>query len=294
MLFKKKEENPPKANQSRTEKKEKKGALAEWVDAIVFALVVSTIVRVLVFQSYHIPTESMESTQLAGDFLFVNNVSYGALIPFTEWRVPGFTKPEVGDIVVFRYPIDPSVDYIKRCVGIAGDTIEIKDRQLFNNGKIFPNPPKSQFVTKYTMKKGDQTQETSRPWPIHKPWNRDWYGPLYIPKKGDVIPMNAETYPIYEKCIIYDTKMKPRLVNNLVYLDGKIISEYTIQQDYYFMMGDNRDNSLDSRYWGFVPYNNVKGTPLFTWFSWDSNIPFTRPIDLLASIRWSRLLRPIE
>jgi len=282
MLFKKKEEK----------KKEKKGALAEWIDAIVFALVVSTIVRVLVFQSYHIPTESMESTQLAGDFLFVNNVSYGALIPFTEWRVPGFTKPEAGDIVVFRWPIDPNIDYIKRCVGVAGDTIQIIKKQLYNNGKIFPNPPKSQFIA------GDSYPENQRwidnAWPQNKPWNRDSYGPLYIPKKGDVIPMNAETFSLYEKCIIYDTKMKPRMVNNLVYLDGKIISEYTIQQDYYFMMGDNRENSLDSRYWGFVPYNNVKGTPLFTWFSWDSNIPFTRPIDLLASIRWSRILRPIE
>lgn len=287
MLFKKKDEDV-----SKSKKKEKKGAVAEWIDAIIFALVVSTIVRVLVFQSYHIPTESMESTQLAGDFLFVNNVSYGALIPFTEWRVPGFTKPEAGDIVVFRWPIDPSIDYIKRCVGGPGDSLQIINKQLYRNGQIFPNPPKSQFVTGVTLPEGVRPGDNA--WPQNKPWNRDFYGPIYIPKKGDVIPMNAETYPLYEKCIIYDTKVKPRMVNNLVYLNGKVITEYTIQQDYYFMMGDNRENSLDSRYWGFVPYNNVKGTPLFTWWSWDSNISIFRPIDLLASIRWSRILRPIE
>lgn len=276
----------------KKEKKKYDSKLAEWLDAIIFALVVAGFIRIFFMQAYRIPTESMENTQLAGDFLFVNNFIYGAKIPFTDWRVPGIRMPEKGDIVVFIYPKDPSLDYIKRCVGVAGDTIQVINKQLFVNGIPFENPPKSQFSSD-TLQAGTRYfgMET---FPSDRNWNRDNYGPLYIPRKGDVIPMNSKTFSLYQDCIIYETESKPRLVDDSVYLNGKVLSSYTIQQNYYWMMGDNRDNSADSRYWGFVPESNVRGKALITYWSWDQKISFANPIDLLASIRWSRIGRLIE
>lgn len=276
----------------KKEKKKYDSKLAEWMDAIIFALVVAGFIRIFFIQAYRIPTESMESTQLAGDFLFVNNFIYGAKIPFTDLRVPGIRMPEKGDIVVFIYPKDTDLDYIKRCVGVAGDTIQVINKQLFVNGMPFENPPKSQFSAD-TLQAGIRYfgMET---FPSDKNWNRDNYGPVYIPRKGDIIPMNAQTFSLYQDCIIYETESKPRLVENTVYLNGKVLSSYTIQQNYYWMMGDNRDNSADSRYWGFVPESNVRGKALITYWSWDQKISFANPIDLLASIRWSRIGRLIE
>ncbi|MBN8704703.1 MAG: signal peptidase I [Bacteroidetes bacterium] len=276
----------------KKEKKKYDSKLAEWLDAIIFALVVAGFIRIFFMQAYRIPTESMESTQLAGDFLFVNNFIYGAKIPFTDLRVPGLRMPEKGDIVVFVYPKDTDLDYIKRCVGVAGDTIQVKNKQLFVNGVPFENPPKSQFGPD-TLQAGIRYfgMET---FPSDRNWNRDNYGPIYIPRKGDVIPMNAQTFSLYQDCIIHETEVKPRLVDDNVYLNGKILSSYTIQQDYFWMMGDNRDNSADSRYWGFVPESHVRGKALITYWSWDQKISFANPIDLLASIRWSRIGRLIE
>lgn len=276
----------------KKEKKKYDSKLAEWLDAIIFALVVAGFIRIFFMQAYRIPTESMESTQLAGDFLFVNNFIYGAKIPFTDLRVPGLRMPEKGDIVVFMYPKDTDLDYIKRCVGVAGDTIQVIRKQLYVNGKIFQNAPKAQSSPD-TLIPGIRYEDKPT-FPFGRNWNPDNYGPVYIPRKGDVIPMNAETFSLYQDCIIYETETKPRLVDNTVFLNGKVLSSYTIQQNYYWMMGDNRDNSLDSRYWGFVPESHVRGKALITYWSWDQKISFANPIDLLASIRWSRVGRLIE
>lgn len=275
----------------KKEKKKYNSKLAEWLDAIIFAVVVAGLIRIFFFQAYRIPTESMEGTQLAGDFLFVNNFIYGAKIPFTDWRVPGLRKPVQGDIVVFMYPKDNALDYIKRCIAVGGDTIRIVNKQVYVNGVAFENPPKAQF-SKDTLLAG--IRYFGDTFPNRRPWNPDNYGPLYVPKEGDVIPMNAETFHLYQDCIIYETGMKPQLSGNTVRLNGKVLDAYTFTQDYFFMMGDNRNNSADSRYWGFVPFSHVRGKPLFTYWSWDPNISFANPIDLLMSIRWSRIGRPIE
>lgn len=284
-----------KFNFNLFKKKEKKydSKLMEWLDALVFALIFAGIARIFFFQAYRIPTESMENTQLAGDFLFVNHFIYGPKIPFTEFRIPGIRNPERNDIVVFVYPKDMSMDYIKRCVAVAGDTVLIVDKQLFVNSEKYENPPKS-LMSEDTLKIGQNRFFGSPMFPQNKLWTRDNYGPLYVPKTGDVIPMNSETFYIYQDCLIQETKVKPRLIDNQVFLNGKMIDSYTIQQDYYFMMGDNRDNSADSRFWGFVPATHIKGKPIITYWSWDNHISFFNPIDLLASIRWSRIGRFIE
>ncbi len=231
--------------QTKTKKEleaKKKSKLREYVDAIVFAVVAAMILRIFVVQAFRIPTGSMEDTLLVGDFLLVNKFIYGVRTPDKiplinvkiPWvRLPGFKKPKSGDIVVFKYPRNPDQDYIKRCIAVGGDTVLIRDKKVYVNGKQFVNPPKSKFSS-YTMSPGQPDYEIMPP----GAGNRDNYGAVVVPKH------------------------------------------------HYFMMGDNRDNSLDSRYWGFLPEENVMGEALIIYFSWNKNAPFYR---LYNKIRWTRI-----
>ncbi len=121
--------------------------------------------------------------------------------------------------------------------------------------------------------------------PVNKPWNEDSYGPLKIPKKGDVITVNQETFPEYEWLISQYEKNTLENKNGKIFINGKETNQYTVQQDYYFMMGDNRHNSLDSRYWGFVPEDHIVGRPALVWLSTDRNRKFP------ANIRWGRFFK---
>lgn len=226
----------------RKESRKKKGILREYAEAIIFAIVVASILRIFVVQAFRIPTGSMEDTLLVGDFLLVNKFIYGVRTPdkipilniHIPWvRLPGFKKPERGDIVVFKYPRNPDQDYIKRCVGLPGDTIEIRNKKVYVNGQPFPDPPHVKYSS-YTMPPG-----LNEPG-IYPPGagNRDNYGPVVVP------------------------------------------------EGHYFMLGDNRDNSLDSRYWGFLPEENIVGEAMIIYFSWDSRVPFYK---FYKKIRWSRI-----
>ncbi|MBP9187882.1 MAG: signal peptidase I, partial [Bacteroidia bacterium] len=321
----------------------------EWVDAIAFAVVAATLIRTFFIEAYTIPTSSMEKSLLVGDFLFVSKVNYGARAPITpvsfpfahntmpvvggnsyiEWpnmpymRLPGFQKIKNNDVVVFNYPaedgrpLDKKENYIKRCLGIAGDSLAIINQQVFINGVAAENPPKMQY--KYYVqtdgtfdekiaKRNDITEggrvsehgdfellltKTAKddllqqPWvkkientlqakgagaayifPFKESWgwNVDNYGTIYIPKAGDVITLDTMTYYIYERAIkVYENNPTLEMKDNIVYLDGNAITNYTFKQNYYFMMGDNRHNSADSRFWGFVPEDHIVGKALFTW-----------------------------
>jgi len=355
----------------RKKKREKpKSKLREWTDAIVFAVIAATIIRWLIMEAFTIPTPSMEKSLLVGDFLFVSKLQYGARTPATplqvplthqtiwgtsipsyldwiqlpQFRLPGFSHVKKGDVVVFnhptelQYPVDLKTNYIKRCVGVAGDTIQVTDMQVYVNGKTEANPPKMQFkyfiktdenlnnrifdkydITEvypmsggylvFTMPQVAKELETlsfiksvqvieesegvgeARIYPDASklPWNTDYWGPIVIPAKGMTIPVNDETLTKYGYVIqFYEYNDEVKIADGKLEIDGQPVTSYTFKQDYYFMMGDNRHNSEDSRFWGFVPADHIVGKALFIWMSIDPNGSFVN------KIRWSRLFNLIK
>ncbi len=296
------------STKGKEDKKVKKSKPREYFDALLYAAIVAFIIKILLFEAYRIPTGSMENTLLVGDFLLVTKFTYGATsprnIPFTDVRLPyfqmpGFKDPKVGDIIVFDFPgnrdelIAPEVlNYIKRCVGLPGDTILIINRTLYNNGKIIPNPPESKFLG------NPHSNNIANPriFPKGSGWNEDNYGPLVIPKIGDKIKIDSSNYQAWEMFVKREGHTISMRLDNKVLVDDKelVNGEYTVERDYLFMMGDNRNNSLDSRFWGFMPMENVIGEAFMLYWSWDANIPFSRFFDLIGSIRWNRVGKLID
>jgi len=255
-----------------------------------------------------VPTPSMENTIMTGDRLFINKFVFGAstptYIPFTNInlpyvRLPALREPERNEILVFRYPgdktqlVDDAVEYwVKRCVGLPGDTVVIRNKVIFVNGKRFPIPLNVQYQLQPVKRKDVKNPNI---FPATKNWNEDNYGPLVIPKKGDIVRISKENIDKWKTLINREFGKEVVSINkNGIRINRKTTDHYTIQQDYYFMIGDNRDNSLDSRFWGFVPRENIVGTPIIIFWSWDSTIPFTKPLDLLSSIRFNRIAKIIK
>jgi signal peptidase I len=358
----------------KTRPGQRKSKTREWIDAIIFAVIAATLIRTFFIEAYTIPTPSMEKSLLVGDFLFVSKLSYGPRIPNTplsfpfahhtmpliggksylEWfkigyhRLWGFGKIKNNDVVVFNWPaenegrpVDKKENYIKRCIGIAGDTIAIVDKQVFINGKLADAPEKSQFtyyvktdgsgfnnaaLEKNDITEGGPASATGEdyqykltkagvekmkamynvklvqpltdakgnyehyiyPFDQRFPWNADNFGPLYIPKKGATISITVENLPLYRKIITDYEHNTLEVKDTVIYLNGKPADSYTFKMDYYFMMGDNRHDSADSRFWGFVPEDHIVGKAVFIWMSWNTNGTF------LGKIRWSRLFNIIR
>jgi signal peptidase I len=200
----------------------KRSTLREYVEAALWALVLTLFLRAFVIQAFRIPSESMLDTLLVGDFLFVNKFEYGPKIPFTHIRLPGLRKPKHGDVIVFQFPQDPSKDFIKRCIGTGGQTLEVHDKQVSIDGVALREP--------YAVHKDASTRPAGYDF-------RDNFGPVTIPQ-GEM-----------------------------------------------FMMGDNRDNSNDSRYWGTLKMDLVKGRAMFLYWSWDGEKNWPR---------WNRIFQPIR
>ncbi|TCD48625.1 signal peptidase I [Chlorobium sp. N1] len=256
----------------------------EWFEALIIAAILASLLRVFVVESYRIPTGSMEKTLMAGDFIFVNKFVYGAKVPFTDLSLPAVEKVSRGDIFVFRYPHDRSLNYIKRCVATSGDTLEIRNRRLFVNGTEEPLPPHGQFIGR-RMPAGETDPMI---FPKFSGFNKDNYGPIRIPHKGDVLRLDESTLPMYA-WLIADEGHRLEMRAGEVFVDGVPATSYTVGDDYYFAMGDNRDNSLDSRFWGFVPSKDLLGRALLVYWSWNPDLSlFADPLDKLGSIRWQR------
>lgn len=230
-------------------KQKPKSALREWVELIVSVVVIVFFIRLAVVEAFRIPTGSMEDTLLVGDFLLVNKFVYGIRspdwigIPFTKagffipfFRFPSFSEPKSGDIVVFRYPLDKNLSYIKRCIATEGQTVEIRDKKVYVDGVIFENPPNSKFTSEIIYPR-EFVERSIVPRNMEMR-NRDNYGPITVPK------------------------------------------------GHLFVMGDNRDNSADSRYWGFLSRDLVIGEALLIYFSWDARKPLYR---MNEKIRWDRI-----
>lgn len=283
--------------------KKKRSKPREYLDALIWAASVAFIIKVLLFEAYRIPTGSMENTLLVGDFLLVTKFTYGATsprnVPFTNirmpyFKLPGFKDPKLGDIIVFDFPGDRDekesgevLNYIKRCVGLPGDTIQIINKRLYNNGKEYPNPPESKFLP--TTLPTNVTNP--KIFPKGSGWNEDNYGPLRVPKTGDKIYIDSTNFGTWKMFVqkegstITLSKDKKVLVDNVELKNN----EYEVKRDYLWMMGDNRNNSLDSRFWGPMPVENVVGEAFLIYWSWDANIPFSDLFKLIGSIRWNRI-----
>jgi signal peptidase I len=389
-----KKKNPPGGKQTK---------VIEWVDAIIFAVIAATFIRMFFIEAYTIPTPSMEKSMLVGDFLFVSKTSYGPKIPNTPlsfpfvhhtmpltkntpsyltWiqndyrRMAGFGKVKNDDVVVFNLPegdtvatnmqtqsyyylirnygrervwsdkrtfgeiisrpVDKQENYIKRCIGIPGDIIEIKDGQVYVNDKA-QNPIAgvqydyivttngvainrktleeigisrsdqqafngTQFLFPMTDEQVKKIEKLSNvtsvkrvnmaagnrdhnifPFSEKYPWNVDNFGPLQIPKKGQTVNLNTDNLPLYHRIIEAYEGHSLDVKDSTIYIDGKVATQYTFGMDYYWMMGDNRHNSADSRYWGFVPEDHIVGKAVFIWLSLDKEKSFP------ANIRWKRL-----
>ncbi len=278
--------NPsPKSKKAadKAQEKEKPSALREWLNAAVFAVVAAFLINTFLFQNYNVPTGSMERTILPGDFLVVSKLTYGPRLPIIGYRLPGFTEVKQNDIVVFIQPRTEE-NYVKRCVAIAGQTLELKNRVMYVDGVESPLPEQGQFIGEPAPPNYIEPSI----FPKYAPYNKDNYGPIYLPKKGDTLTLNAQNYEYYRYLLEYEGH-QARLINGQVIIDGKPTSTYIVQQNYYFMIGDNRDNSLDSRFWGYVPEKNIVGSPLFIYWSWDPDLPLYNIFGKLASVRWSRI-----
>lgn len=404
----------------------KQTKIVEWTDALIFAVVAATLIRMFFFEAYTIPTSSMEKSMLVGDYLFVSKVAYGPklpntplavpfthhTLPFTQktkayseaikWpykRIAGTTTVKRNDIVVFNFPagdtvvvgldnpdyysqirsnargyrqseasrgikmsqkeaenqirklmwerfdivsrpVDKRENYIKRGVGMPGDVLELKEGQLYVNGTIADNPENLQYdyivrtngtplnkmklqelgiafddmgmisaaeyylpltqemvgklqkfpnVTSITRSLATGVDPDIFPFsPENYPWNVDNFGPLYVPKKGDKVELNGKTLPLYERIIQAYEGNKLEVRDSVIYINGQQADSYTFGMDYYWMMGDNRHRSADSRYWGFVPEDHIVGKAYFIWLSLDKDKSF------LSKIRWNRMFRFIH
>lgn len=291
------------ADLKKKDEKANKSKTREFIDALVYAGVVAFIIKILFFEAFRIPTGSMEKTLWVGDFLLVTKFTYGATtprnIPFTDirlpyFKLPAFKDPKKGDIIVFDFPGDRDdleskevVNYIKRCVGVSGDTIMIKNKQLFVNGVKYDNPEHSMFDNISRP----ESAANPRLFPKGSGWNEDWYGPIRIPKKGDIMKIDSSNYEKWKMFVMKEGHSIKLTSDRKVLVDDKELpnGEYTVGRDYLFMMGDNRNNSLDSRFWGFMPVENIVGEALLIYWSWDPSIPFSNMIDLIGSTRWGRI-----
>ncbi|MDC7150322.1 signal peptidase I, partial [Parabacteroides johnsonii] len=254
--------------------------MKRWIDilldfflAVVGLAILWVFAQVFLFASFHIPSDSMEPELVEGDFVAVWKPVLGArlfnlnatlrLEQVEIHRVSGFRNIERNDILVFNFPHPNNWDkiemhilkyYVKRCIGLPGDTLSIKNGQFRIEGV---NEPLGNIAS---QQKIGQTSPEEFPGGVYRSfpydsiigWNIQNFGPLYIPKAGDQLPMSRKNYQLYHKLISWEQKAKVEYKDSTVFLDGKPIKDYCFQKDYYFMAGDKGENSQDSRYWGLL------------------------------------------
>ena len=337
---------------------EPKSELRQWGESLVVAVIIVLIVRSLLFDLFRIPTPSMEENLLVGDYLVVSKLHYGPRMPmslgipltsihlpgvsFPYTRLPGFSRVQRGDPIVFNYPpdegpVDRKVHYVKRVIGMPGETLSVRDKLVHINGN--PLPLGRSMQQYWTVTKTDaryqiprtlmeeigisevrQTraaktvrilatpagvrQISQRSWvksikpyvltgekygklmyPSGRGYTPDNYGPVHIPEKGETVELTDKNWAVYKPVIVrYEGHAAQQMTDSTFAIDGERTSTYTFQQDYFFAMGDNRDNSQDSRFWGFVPMTHVVGKAVLTYFSWDHEE---------WSPRFGRIMQPI-
>ncbi len=394
-----KKRNPPEGKQTK---------IVEWIDALIFAVIAATFIKLFFIEAYTIPTSSMEKSMMVGDYLFVSKTAYGPKMPNTPISLPfvhhtmplsetvpsfstiihypyrriaGIGKVKNDDVVVFNFPegdtvsvnlqqtssyyelvrlygrervwsdkrtfgeiiyrpVDKRENYIKRCIAVAGDSLIIKNGQVYVNGKSQKTIPGIQYKylvttngtaindkilenldisrseiegsgSQYLLSlTGDQSEKmeglkfiqakerfilpADKSDPALFPrdpkfkWNVDNFGPLWIPKKGVTISLTLANLPLYRRIIDVYEENDLQVKGDAIHINGSPATTYTFKMDYFWMMGDNRYNSADSRYWGFVPEDHVVGKAAFVWLSLDQNKNF------LSKIRWNRFFMGVK
>ncbi len=273
---------------------------------LLFSVVLfAVLLRIFVFEIYSIPTGSMKETLVPGDKIIVSKLAWGPAmlrslleVPWFNilfllnkqaiavndtfvWpyrRLTGLKSIQCGDVTVFRYPPDPHQTYIKRCVALPGDTVLIKEGLLYVNGKLQPLPP-----TAITAITGLQNENESSFYSISGMRTLDNYDPVAVPEQDMRIPVNNQNLEKYKTALRKYEGFRPGEKEGKYYLNSTMITHYTFRQDYYFLMGDNRNNSTDSRVWGVVPEELITGkAAIVLWLGG------------LRNFRWKRILKKIK
>ena len=262
---------------------------------VFWSLLLWLFTRIFIFQTFQIPSPSMHPTLVEGDYIFVNKLAYGPRIPITplslpvgntfiDWiqlpymRLPGYSHVKRNDVIVFNYPMDDDLPvderkgYVKRCIALPGDTLRIKKGLITINNKKIIEP--ENIIHKYTI---DSSIYSPTFFPNNSDikWNADNMGPLYIPEKGENIVLTKKNIVLYRRVIEKYENNKFEIKNDSVFINNKYRVTYTFKMNYYFAMGDNRINSVDSRFWGFVPENHLVGKASYILSSPDSLRRFT-------------------
>ncbi len=248
------------------------GRTKEYLQLLLVAVIVAVLLRTFVVEACYIPSRSMENTLLAGDFILVSKIIYGATtprtVPFTHitlpyLRLPWLSQPEKGDIIAFTLPWrtfggNRNVSYVKRCVGTPGDTVRVQGGVLYVNNV-----------------------QLSLPGALGNSAEGENFGPVYVPRKNDSIALDSTSIHTWQTVIEREGHVV-QVINNNVVIDANAHTLYTFKHDYYFMMGDNRNNSVDSRDWGVVRDDLILGKAFVIYWSLNDG-------QSLNHIRWSRL-----
>ncbi len=379
---------------------------ADWIDAVLFALIAAVFVRIFCIEAFTIPSSSMEKTLIVGDYLFVSKLNYGPRMPMTPLSLPftqkhlpflnqipsyseavtwpfkrlaGLSHIRRNDVVVFNFPegdtivpeypgqsyytlirqygrefiqnqfslvyrpVDMRETFIKRCIGLPADTLHIIHGIVWINRNPLPVPqtmeynyfvrtdgtplsdeflkeqginrderhyneynsmyelpltiedaeklkelPFVKYVTRYENTHGMFATNTIYPFSSDYQWTEDNFGPFIIPAKGMTVNLTARNLPLYARIISAYEKNNLQVKNDTVYINHIPAESYTFKMDYYFMMGDNRHNSADSRFWGCVPENHIIGKAFLIWLSIDKNKK------AFHNIRWNRMFKKIH
>jgi len=282
--------------------------LSKFFKILVLVAIIALIIKAFAFDAFKIPSASMENTLLPGDFIIANKFAYEFStpheIPFLNVPIPyknliDVSKPKVKDIVVFQFPrgfendsLRNNSKYIKRIVAGPHDTLKIVDGEIFVNGRIIVLPSTIK-ISKERERSGWVIDD--KIYPPGAKWNKYNYGPIVIPGKGDTIKISPENFEKWQSIIVMDFGERALIPEGtIITLAGKAISEYVLKQDHYFVIGDNSEVSMDSRYFGFITDNMIIGKAMFIYWSYNSNKTAPGPLGFLSAIRGDRLFRFIK